>query len=151
MRSSGGTGGGLSGMLGGLSGLFGNSGNVDNSNANIGWVPLAPGEQYQPWYGQNNSYPTTSLSTASNNGNLYNYYRNMQYSRAATMIPVSAWRSGNFKSPSERTNAAVESSRVHPRRHSDRSDYGESALFLSSEGRASHRTLANVRRSAPRG
>ena len=94
--SSGGNGGGLNGMLGSLSGLFGNSGNVDNSNANIGWVPLAPGEQYQPWYGQNNSYPTTSLSSASNTGNLYNYYRNMQYTRAATMIPVSAWRSGNF-------------------------------------------------------
>ena len=89
--------GGAGGLLGSLSGLFG-SGNADNSNTNIGWIPLAPGEQYQPWYGQNNSYPATSVSSVPNVTNIYNYYSNARYNRAVTMIPVSAWRRGNFKS-----------------------------------------------------
>ncbi len=49
--------------LGNLGDLNSLTGYLDNSNnANIGWIPLAPGEQYQPWYGQNYAYPATGLS-----------------------------------------------------------------------------------------
>jgi hypothetical protein len=84
--------GGLGNLLGGLSGVLGNSG-----NANIGWIPLAPGEQYQPWYGQNYSYPSTSVTNVTNVTNIYNYYSNARYYRGITMVPVSAWRNGNFR------------------------------------------------------
>ncbi len=92
---SGGNGGSLGNvgnLLGGLSGFLGNS-----SNADIGWIPLAPGEQYQPWYGQNYSYPPTGLSGATNITNVYNYYTNARYYGGATMVPLSAWRSGSFR------------------------------------------------------
>ena len=100
--NNGGSGGGLGNLLGGLSGVLGNSGNANIANANldnanIGWIPLAPGEQYQPWYGQNYSYPPTSVTNVSNVTNLYNYYGNARYNRGITMVPVSAWRNGNFK------------------------------------------------------
>jgi hypothetical protein len=90
--NNGGSIGGLGNLLGSLSGVLGNSG-----NANIGWIPLAPGEQYQPWYGQNSSYPSTGLANVSNVTNLYNYYSNARYYRGITMVPVSAWRNGNFQ------------------------------------------------------
>ena len=104
--NSGGSGGGLGSILGGLSGVLGNSGNTNVANnvananldsANIGWIPLAPGEQYQPWYGQNYSYPPTSVTNVTNVTNLYKYYGNARYNRGITMVPVSAWRNGNFK------------------------------------------------------
>jgi len=88
--------GGSVGSLESLLGL-GNSGSATTSNANIGWIPLAPGEQYQPWYGQNSTYPATSVTNVSNITNLYSYYNNAQYYRGVTMVPVSAWRNGNFK------------------------------------------------------
>jgi len=84
--------GGLGNILGGLTGLLGNS-----SNANIGWIPLAPGETYQPWYGQNYTYPTTVLTNVPNYTNLYSTYSNARYYGGVTMIPVSAWRTGNFQ------------------------------------------------------
>ena len=65
----------------------------------IGWVPLAPGEQYQPTYGgwnPNASYPTTNVTNVTN---IYNYYTNARYYRGVTMVPVSAWRAGNFRHP----------------------------------------------------
>ena len=82
----------LGSLLGGLTGFLGNS-----SNADIGWIPLAPGEQYQPWYGQNYSYPPISLSSPTNITNVYNYYTNARYYGGATMIPLTAWRSGSFR------------------------------------------------------
>ncbi|HLI97977.1 MAG TPA: DUF6600 domain-containing protein [Candidatus Baltobacteraceae bacterium] len=83
--------GGLGGLLGGLTGFLGNS-----NNAEIGWIPLAPGEQYQPWYGQNYYYPPVGVSSPTNVTNVYNYYTNARYYGGAMMIPVSAWRSGTF-------------------------------------------------------
>ncbi len=92
----GGSGGGLGGLLGGFSGLFGNSGNVDSGSGDIGWIPLAPGERYQPWYGQNGSYPQTSVTNVTNVTNIYNYYGNARYANAVSMVPVSGWRQGRF-------------------------------------------------------
>jgi len=86
-----GAGGGLGSIAGGLLSMLG------TSSADIGWIPLAPGEQYQPWYGQNYSYPSPSVTNVTNVTNIYNYYSNARYYRGVTMIPVSAWREGNFR------------------------------------------------------
>jgi len=86
-------GGGLGSLLGGLLGFLSSGA---GSNAGLGWIPLAPGEQYQPWYGQNYSYPSTALTPVSNVTNIYNYYSNARYSGGISMVPVSAFRSGNF-------------------------------------------------------
>ncbi len=99
--------GGLDNILSSLSGVLGNSGNTNlgglssilgnSSTADIGWIPLAPGEQYQPWYGQNYSYPATTVTNVPTVTNVYNYYSNARYYGGFTMVPVSAWRAGNFK------------------------------------------------------
>ncbi len=81
-------------LLNGFSALNGSYG---NNNTDIGWIPLAPGEQYQPWYGTNYSYPQTQLTNVPTVTNIYNYYTNARYYRGVTMVPVSAWRSGNFR------------------------------------------------------
>jgi hypothetical protein len=81
-----------------LIGANGNSGNPYGSG-NIGWVPLAPGERYQPWYGQNGSYPATTITNVTNVTNIYNYYGNMRYPRAVRMVPIGSWRNGNFSHP----------------------------------------------------
>jgi hypothetical protein len=82
---------------GNLQGMLGSNGYSNNyGNADIGWIPLAPGEQYQPWYGQNYSYPTTTYSTVPNITNIYNYYTNAYYYRGVTMVSVNSWRNGNF-------------------------------------------------------
>jgi hypothetical protein len=88
--SNGGSLGNLAGLLSGLTGFLG------NSNADIGWIPLAPGEQYQPWYGANYAYPPVGLSDPTTITNVYNYYTNARYYGGATMVPLSAWRSGSF-------------------------------------------------------
>ncbi|HEV7179247.1 MAG TPA: DUF6600 domain-containing protein [Candidatus Baltobacteraceae bacterium] len=87
------TGGGGNGLL---SSLVSGAANPNYDNANIGWIPLAPGEQYQPWYGQNASYPPTSVTNVTN---VYNYYGNARYYRGVTMVPVRAWRAGDFRHP----------------------------------------------------
>ena len=90
---TGSSGGDLSSLLNGFSGLTGSY--ADNTN--IGWIPLAPGEQYQPWYGQNYNYPSTGLTSVPTVTNIYNYYGNARYYRGITMVPVSAWRTGDFR------------------------------------------------------
>jgi hypothetical protein len=82
----------LTSILGMLAG--GSSSNY--GNADIGWIPLAPGEPYQPWYAPNYSYPTTTYATVPTVTNIYNYYANARYYRGVTMVPLSSWRSGNF-------------------------------------------------------
>ncbi len=70
---------------------------LQNPNgAGIGWIPLAPGEQYQPWYGPNYGYPETGYTNLNNVTNVYNYYTNARYYRGISMVPVTAWRNGNF-------------------------------------------------------
>jgi len=94
-NNGGNTGGLLSGLLGGL---LGNSGYPSYyNNASIGWIPLAPGEQYQPWYGQNASYPASTVANVTNITNIYNYYGNARYYGGIMMVPISAWRAGNFR------------------------------------------------------
>lgn len=94
---SGGNGSGSGFDLTSLLGMLASGSSANNfGNATIGWIPLAPGEQYQPWYGQNYSYPATTYSTVPNVTNIYNYYTNARYYRGVTMVPLSSWRNGNF-------------------------------------------------------
>jgi hypothetical protein len=65
-------------------------------DASIGWIPLAPGEPYQPSYARNNSYQQTTVTNVTNVTNIYNYYSNAQYTRGITMLPVASWKAGNF-------------------------------------------------------
>jgi hypothetical protein len=68
---------------------------------NIGWVPLAPGEQYVPWYGgfgANAAFPQTALSPV-NVTNVYNVYRNIRYVKVVRVIPVDRFRNGEFDHP----------------------------------------------------
>ncbi len=81
-------------LSGGFSAL--NGGNYGN-NTDIGWIPLAPGEQYQPWYGTNYSYPATQLTSVPTVTNINNYYTNARYYRGVTMVPVNSWRTGDFR------------------------------------------------------
>ena len=77
--------------------LTGGSGfdlNSFGDNAEIGWIPLAPGQQYQPWYGPNYTYPATEVTSIPNVTNIYNYYPNARYYGGITTVPVSTWRSG---------------------------------------------------------
>ncbi len=68
----------------------------------IGWVPLAPGEQYTPWYagfGANAIFPQTTLSPVSNVTNIYNVYRNIRYVKVVRVIRVDRFRNGDFSHP----------------------------------------------------
>lgn len=68
----------------------------------IGWVPLAPGEQYTPWYagfGPNAIFPQTALSPVTNVTNIYNVYRNIRYVKVVRVIRVDRFRNGDFSHP----------------------------------------------------
>jgi hypothetical protein len=89
---------GSGGGIGGLGSLLNGGGGPsdDAGNTNIGWIPLAPGEQYLPSYARNDSYQTTSYTNVTNVTNIYNYYSNARYAGGATMVPVRSWRTGSF-------------------------------------------------------
>jgi hypothetical protein len=68
-------------------------------NGNIGWVPLAPGEQYSPWYpgfGANPVYPQYGMTNVTN---VYNIYRNYRYVRIVRVYPVERFRDGDWHRP----------------------------------------------------
>lgn len=76
---------------------------LTGGNSNIGWVPLAPGEQYAPWYGgfgANAAFPQTAFSPV-NVTNVYNIYRNIRYVKVVRVIPVGRFRDGDFAHPVE--------------------------------------------------
>jgi hypothetical protein len=52
---------------------------------NVGWVPLAPGDPFHPWWGPNR------VAIASNN---YYNYRNLNHGLVG--LPVTGWQHGNF-------------------------------------------------------
>ena len=81
-----------------LSGEGANAANFANgyNSGNIGWIPLAPGEPYQPWYAQG-GYPVTTVTNITNITNVYRYYTNAGYQGGVAMMPVEAWRAGNFR------------------------------------------------------
>lgn len=81
-------------FLGGGTGAFG-----PNYNGYIGWVPLAPGEQYTPWYpgfGANAGYPQYGVS---NVRYVYNAYRNYRFIRLARLFTFDRFRNGQWNRP----------------------------------------------------
>lgn len=79
--------------------LGGNGGAYPYANANIGWVPLAPGEPYQPWFsgygygGYGQAYPPVSITNVTN---IYNVYRNVRYIRVVRVVPIRNFGNGRF-------------------------------------------------------
>ncbi|MBV8116453.1 MAG: FecR domain-containing protein [Candidatus Eremiobacteraeota bacterium] len=66
---------------------------------NIGWVPLAPGEQYTPWYsgfGYNAGYPQYGIGNVTY---ITNVYRNIRYVRVIRMYPFERFRDGDWHRP----------------------------------------------------
>ncbi len=82
--------------------LTGGNGGVSNSPygyGNIGWVPLAPGEPYNPWYpgfGYGARYPQYGVGNVTN---VYNIYRNIRYVRIVRMYPFERFRDGDWHRP----------------------------------------------------
>jgi hypothetical protein len=66
---------------------------------NIGWVPLAPGEAFNPWWGGPGfRYGGFGSGTYIVN-NTYNYYRNARYPRAAIVVSGRDFAAGRFGHP----------------------------------------------------
>jgi hypothetical protein len=67
----------------------------------VGWVPLAPGEQYTPWYAGfgASAFPQTALSPVTNITNVYNVYRNIRYVHVVKVIRIDRFRNGDFSHP----------------------------------------------------
>ncbi len=66
---------------------------------NIGWVPLAPGEPYYPWYpgfGYGAGYPQYGVGNVTN---IYNVYRNIRYVHIVRMYPFERFRDGDWHRP----------------------------------------------------
>jgi hypothetical protein len=84
-----------------LTGANGNAG-YPYGYANVGWVPLAPGEQYVPWYagfGANAGFPQTAFATGSNVTYITNVYRNIKYVRVIKVIDIRRFRDGDDRHP----------------------------------------------------
>lgn len=82
-------------FLTGGSGLIGSPG----YGGNIGWVPLAPGEQYVPWYsgfGPNAGYPQYGVTNVTY---VRNVYRNIRYVRIVRVYPIDRFRRGQWHRP----------------------------------------------------
>ncbi|MEP7354598.1 MAG: DUF6600 domain-containing protein [Acidobacteriota bacterium] len=72
----------LVGFFGWGSGGVGYSVNTGFGFGNVGWVPLAPFERYQPWYGRSGGNRTTIV----NNINITAVYRNAKNTRGVTSM-----------------------------------------------------------------
>jgi len=65
----------------------------------IGWVPLAPGEAYNPWYpgfGYGASYPSYAVNNVTN---IINVYRNIRYVRVVRIYDWDRFRDGDWHRP----------------------------------------------------
>ncbi|HVA28193.1 MAG TPA: hypothetical protein VNF68_08440, partial [Candidatus Baltobacteraceae bacterium] len=67
---------------------FGNAFGLGFDFGNVGWVPLAPGDPFNPWWGGNN---TTIIV---NNTTIINNYQNVNHGLVG--LPVVGWQNGNF-------------------------------------------------------
>ena len=72
-----------------------NLGGVGIGFSNIGWVPLAPGEAYHPWWGPHWGTNVTNITNITNVTNI-NVYRNASYPGAVTGMPSERFLQGNF-------------------------------------------------------
>ncbi len=69
----------------------------------VGWVPLAPGERYHPWYRRGHGYGGGGRGgrgggrnsvVVNNNVNIYNNYRNARINNGTTVIPSERFARG---------------------------------------------------------
>lgn len=70
-----------------------------NGYGGIGWVPLAPGEQYVPWYsgfGSQASYPPYAVRSVTN---VYEVYRNIRYVKIVRIYQYDRFRDGDWHRP----------------------------------------------------
>jgi len=98
---------------------FGGGGGVSIGFGNsIGWVPLAPGEIYHPWYG--NGYygggsrtiiNNTNVTNVTNVTNITNIYRNSRFS-GVTSVSQQDFQNGSFRRPLAVSATSLRSVRV---------------------------------------
>lgn len=65
----------------------------------IGWVPLAPGEQYNPWYpgfGIGANYPAYAVNNVTN---IINIYRNIRFVKIVRIYDFDRFRDGDWHHP----------------------------------------------------
>ena len=66
-----------------------------------GWIPLAPGEPYYPWYGRRSRYGRGrgrggSTVLVDNRINIYNTYRNARHRNGTTLVPARHFSRGQI-------------------------------------------------------
>ncbi len=104
----------------------------------IGWVPLAPGEPYTPWYGWgypqgynnlNGYYGYSQYQPAyvpvQNITYVTTIYRNVIYRNSVTYVTTNNWGSGHFTHPGFARCKTIQTGRHRARRDSDPADCGE--------------------------
>ncbi len=82
--------------------FFGFGGGVGVGFGNVGWVPLAPGEFYRPWWGRG-----ASISL----GFSFNNYRN--YAHGFVGVPYSTWQHGTIDRAHAMSVGALQSTRFY--------------------------------------
>lgn len=63
---------------------------------NVGWVPLAPGEIYHPWYGRRGYGGRNSTIIVDNSVNIYNDYRNARVNNGVTVVDAGGFSRGRL-------------------------------------------------------
>ncbi len=83
-----------------LVGFFGYGGrggwSVGVGFGSVGWVPLAPGEIYYPWYGRRGYGGRNSTIIVDNSVNIYNDYRNARVSNGVTVVDARGFSRGRL-------------------------------------------------------
>jgi hypothetical protein len=63
---------------------------------NVGWVPLAPGEIYHPWYGRRGYGGRNQTIIVDNSVNIYNDYRNARVNNGVTVVDADGFSRGRL-------------------------------------------------------
>ena len=83
-----------------LVGFFGYGGrggwSVGVGFGSVGWVPLAPGEVYHPWYGRRGYGGRNSTIIVDNSVNIYNDYRNARVTNGVTVVDAGGFSRGRL-------------------------------------------------------
>jgi hypothetical protein len=83
-----------------LVGFFGYSGrrgwSVGVGFGSVGWVALAPGERYHPWYGRRGRGGRNSTIVVDNSVNIYNDYRNARVNNGVTVVDAGGFSRGRL-------------------------------------------------------
>src|SRR5690606_11254748 len=83
-----------------LVGFFGYGGrggwSVGVGFGNVGWVPLAPGEVFHPWYGRRGFGGRNQPIVVDNSVNIYNDYRNARVNNGVTVVDADGFSRGRL-------------------------------------------------------